>query len=174
MPTAYCAILGKYLYSVKSSCRFCTHQSQLFWPVLERIHFYAQLWSVSNFRSFSRSSLFLFFKWYFVSWLENTGENYTEHSSAQNSNLLILKVIKLNWGWQATSQSVLLKLNSNCWLDDELHLYLTAFPKQSFTKAMFFLSPSSEKSSATRTPKIVSMLYYNLKYLALKRKPTVI
>lgn len=93
MPTtAYCAIPERHLHSVKSSCRFRT-QSQFFWPVLERIHFYTQPWNAGNSRSFSRRSLFFFFKWYFVSRFENTGENYTEHSSTQNSNLLILKVV---------------------------------------------------------------------------------
>lgn len=66
----------------------------------------------------------------------------------------------------------ILKLNSNCGLD-ELHLSLTAFPK-ALPRPNSFLSPWSEKTSATRTPKTVSMLHDNLKYLAFKRKPTVI
>lgn len=40
--------------------------------------------------AFQSAPYISFFKGYFVSWFENTGENYTEHSSVQNSNLLIL------------------------------------------------------------------------------------
>lgn len=66
----------------------------------------------------------------------------------------------------------ILKLNSNCRLD-ELYLSLTAFPK-ALPRPYSFLSPWSEKTSVTRTPKTVSMLHHNPKYLALKRKPTAI
>lgn len=51
---------------------------------------------------------------------------------------------------------------------------LTAFPKKkALPNPCFFLSPWFEKISATRTPNTDSTLHYNLKYLALKRKPTV-